>query len=107
MPENSLELTLEHGINCSFKTDYHFQYEQKYYEEENGYNYSDIYFQIFKNVCQRFASTPEASSGHIYIYIYIYIYIDNISYRLDNMSFPLVNLNSKWMWEIDVTKVFI
>ena len=34
------------------------------YEEENGYN-SDIYFQMFiKNVCQRFASTPEASSGH-------------------------------------------
>ena len=33
------------------------------YEEENGYN-SDIYFQMFKNVCQRFASTPEASWGH-------------------------------------------
>ena len=30
--------------------------------------------------------------------------IDNISYRLDNMSFPLVDLNSKCMWEIDVTK---
>ena len=33
------------------------------YDEKNGYN-SDIYFQMFKNFCQRFASTPEASSGH-------------------------------------------
>ena len=32
--------------------------------------------------------------------------VDNISYLLDNMSFPLVNLNSKCMWKIDVTKVF-
>ena len=23
--------------------------------------------------------------------------VDNILYQLDNMSFPLVNLNSKWM----------
>ena len=33
-------------------------------------------------------------------------FVDNISYRLDNMSFPLVNLISSECWKIDVTKVF-